>query len=387
MKKIYGFLRGYTCFSFSTARAANVLDYLLEKGIGTLSFEASGEDGRLTVLSRDADRLAACAECKKTGKHGLFVLLSALLRRPGLMIGGGLAILLLTLSSLTVWQVEINGNELLSAEEITCALEGAGLSVGDFIPRADLAAVKTRVLQEKPEIGWISLYIRGTTVAVEVRESTRAEIPSNATELCNLIAREDGIIEAVNATAGRAVVRTGMSVQAGELLVSGIYRTATGLRAVRAEGEVYARVNREISVSEPFLVVEKDEKKAERCGLSVEFFGRVIKVFEKTSKSEEKYDIINKRVQWHLPWGIPLPIFTLTTERSAYDEVAYVRDREATSAAAYARLRAEMEIAAEGAVILKEDMQEEWTEEGLRLVCRYTCVANIADLSVYDVEE
>ena len=387
MRKIYGFFCGTTRFSFPPERASSVLSFLLSRGIGTLTFDAAGEEGRLLVLSRDAETVNSCADCKRVEDMGLWRLIRSFFLRPGLVVGVFLGILLLILSSLTVWRIEVSGNTELSADEITHALSRAGLSVGDFIPRADLPAVKTRVLQANPEIGWIGLYIRGTTVAVEVRESARVGETHLVNEFRNLIAREDGIIETVSAKAGRAVVRSGMSVKAGELLISGIYRTAGGLRTVPAEGEVLARVNRVIAVTEPRVVTKKEEGEPRTWGLSVDFFGKEIKLFQKTSKKEEKYDIISERVQWQLPGGIVLPIYTQRTVCLPYEEASWVRDEGEISAAAYARLREEIASATAGAVVIGESIEEEWTEEGLRLVCRYTCVADIADPSAYDVEK
>ena len=387
MKRLHAFVCGNVVFAFKKARMASVFDFLLQEKITTIFEDTSGDEGMICVLLRDAAKLSECSDCRLIRVRGLRTLAGALVSHRGVVAGAVVGLLLLTLSTMTVWRVDVRGNKTLLDEEIIVALQEAGLSVGDFIPTADFSAVKTRVLKMHPEIGWLSISSHGTTISVEIRESVAVENLPEVTELCNLVAYEDGIIESVNATAGRAVVRRGMSVRAGELLISGIYRTATGLRAVRAEGEVRARVVREVTVTEPMCTLEKRAGEAICVGLTLNFFGKTVKLFEKTSNLSNKYDIINKNTQWRLPGGAALPMFAVATFYTPYVEQILPRDESATVSAAYQRLREEITRETAGAVILQEEYQEAWTEDGFCVTCRLECVVDIANPSAYGVEE
>lgn len=385
MSGLFRFLFGTCIFSFPEQRRIEVLNFLLEHGIGALSCESEGETCRLVLWRRDADAIPR-ELCRCDSECGLAVIFRSLLRRPGLIVGGVLAVLLLALSCLTVWRVEIKGNERLGTVEIEAALAAAGLSVGDLSPSLDIAAIKTRFLQENPGVSWIGIYIRGTTAQIELREAVDWGGEEASGTPCNLVAGADGVIERIHVDAGRASVSVGTTVRAGDLLISGIYRTATGLRTIRAEGRVLARCESTLAVLQPFTNDEKYCGEGELGGIFLEFFGKKIKLFKKSGKTDAEYDIIKRKEQIVLFGKIALPIYFECYEYIPYTMQAVVFTEEQAVRMAHSRLRAQMAARFADSEILLEQMSGEWTDTGYLLTCRVEYVEDIAVPLPYDVE-
>ena len=388
IRKIYYALRGSISFSFPAADRARVLDHCLREGIGAISCTVSGEEGRLRLLKRDACRLPESLGCCQIGEQGLPMLVRRACDRPGLVIGAVLGLLLLLLSSLTVWRVEIRGNERIGATEIEEALSAAGLSVGDLTVATDIASVKTRFLRENPEISWIGIYLRGTTAAIEVRERENGGIggTEDGLPLSNLVAATDAVIESIYAERGRAAVSEGMTVKRGDLLISGIYRTAEGLACVRAEGVVRGRVTRDFQVVQPLRAVRKEYTSRKASAFSVNFFGKEIKLFKIAGKSEEEYDIIKRKEQVVLFGALRLPIYFSREYRLSYVERELILTENEAVKAAYASLHAELASALADSELLRKRLEGELTEEGYCLRCHTEYLTDIAVPLAYETE-
>ena len=385
MSSLFHFLFGTCVLSFPADKKTEVLSILLSEGIGAISCTVDGEEGRITLFCRDAVKMPRSL-CTPLAEYGLRASFSALVRRPGLIVGFILAILLLVISSMTVWRVEVVGNDRIGDVEIESAMAAVGLAVGDISAGLDLSAIKNRFLEENPEISWVGIYIRGTTARIEVREATDIGESDGAEGFCNLVATADGVIERISVDAGRAAVLQGMTVRAGELLISGIYRTATGLRATRAKGCVLARSETTLTVLQCFNVEEKEYLDGVIDEIFLEFFGKKIKLLKNSSKNAAEYDIIKRKEQIVLLGGIALPIYIERYERIPYTVRAVTLTEEEAVRMAFGRLRAEMAARFSEAEIVAEQVYAEWTEDGYRLTCRVEYIADIATPLAYDVE-
>ena len=385
MNAVLRFLFGTCEMSFPPERKTEVLNFLLKNGIGAVSFGHSGGEGRLTLFRRDVEKIPETL-CTLVSEHGAIPFFFALFRRPGLIVGGAFVLVLLVLSSLTVWRLEIEGNSRLGEVEIEAAVANAGLAVGDFFPMLDISAIKTKLLRENPEISWVGIYLRGTTARIEIREASIEEKPHAQGGFCNLVAAKDAVIERVDVDAGRAVVSPGMTVRAGELLISGIYSTATGLRATRASGAVFARSEATVTVYQSFATTERAYVGSATESISIEFFGKNIKLFKKSGKNDAEYDIIRRKEQLVLFGRIALPIFWEQSERILYRTYTVTLTEDEVVRMAYSQLRAEMAARFFDAEILSERIYGEWTDGGYRLSCQVEYIADVAVPLAYDVE-
>lgn len=387
MMNLYAFLLGMTEFSFPAEEKTRILDFFLTSGIGCRSFFVEGERGRFFLLRRDAGKLPPELGCEVLCEHGLPAALRAYGRHPGFVLGTVLGLLLLVLSSLTVWRVEVTGNDAVSSYEIEAALAEAGLSVGSFTPGVDTAAVRTRFLKSLPSVAWVGVYVRGTTVAVEVRE--RLPIPNEEVGggLGNLVAGEDALVESIRVDCGRAVVSPGASVRQGELLISGLYGTPSGLVTARAEGEVRARVVHRHTVTQPLTFKEKVYEKERLASFSINFFGKTIKVCKIAGKSGEECDIINRKEQIVLFGSIRLPIYTVKEYRLSYAFEERQLSEEEAVRAAHRKMTALMTSDLAACELLRKRLFGEFTENGYLLLGETESIRDIAVLLPYTVGE
>lgn len=175
-----------------------------------------------------------------------------ILRRPGLVIGLLCAALLLTASTLFVWDVDVRGNEKLSRGQILRALEDSGFGVGSFWPGVNTDVLRSEVMLRLPEIGWMAVNVSGSRAVAVVSE--RKEKPEMYEERkpADLVASRGGLIRHMNVLAGAPAVSEGQLVTEGEVLVSGDLESLTGeRRKVHARGSVMAETWYELNAVRP----------------------------------------------------------------------------------------------------------------------------------------
>lgn len=387
MKRLFFFLLGYTVFSFSEKDSATVLNFLLKNGTVNRMERKDRGNTRLFVLTRDRALLDKLP-CTPIGERGFPFLIKRALRRPGFCVGAFLGLLLFILSSLVVWRVEVVGNETLGDGEIVSFLEEVGVGVGAFAPSIDGAKAKTALLLRYPELSFVSLYVRGTTVSVKVRESEKKP-PSSEIEtgFANQVAAFDAVIERISVKAGRGAVSVGETVKKGDLLISGLYESASGIRAVYAKGEILGRVGQRIEINQPYTVREKILKEEKNVAFSLLFFGKEINLFNFAGNYGEEYDIIKRKEQIVLFGTVRLPIYRLYETARSYTLIERkLTESEAVTAAHRAMQTAISATFAEGMLVYK-NLNGTLGDEGYTLECYVEAVVDISSPLAFTVED
>lgn len=195
-------------------------------------------------------------------RHGLPFLLRQI--RGRLMLIAGLIMCLVFILQLSsyVWLIEIAGEEMLSFSELKLAVQELGVKPG--VRRASLAPrqIEKALLLKFPNLVWAQLELRGVKALLTVAE--RSEAKGAAKPAGHIFAERDGVITQVLVLRGTAQVREGDTVQAGDLLISGVYYDGRGQKQFgSAEGIVRARVWYQ-AVGEAPLVVWQPVKTGER---------------------------------------------------------------------------------------------------------------------------
>lgn len=352
-----------------------------------------GDQLHLWISERNERRALTACEAQGiclsvAARRGLPQLIRRYGKRTGLVIGGILAVAILFFSSRVVWSIRVTGNRALEKEEILQMLSDCGLGSGTYLPTLDTDLVESRLLLAHREICWVSVNVRGTTVNVEVLESSSGAEESRT--YANLIAACDGQIERIEAYDGNVCVKVGDVVRAGDLLVSGIYdKGLLGYRATRAKGGVYARTVREFDVEIPLEGVQKVYTGREWIENYVKFFAKRIKVFANTGKMSAECDIIYRDNGITLPDGAVLPIGVQQVVYREYREEHFCMDGEAAMEQAFLQLSQMLEkfVSDTGAELLSKTVRYELDESAYRIRCTVICIENIARVQEFDMNE
>ena len=260
-------------------------------------------------------------------------------KRYGLWFGFSLFAVLLWISTLFVWRVDVNGTELLSKEQVRAELSEMGVRVGVRISDIDRSSVSNSFLKEHPELSWAALNFKGTTAILILKETEEKPDSGEKTESRLMVAAESGVVRSVTVSEGKAAVKVGTVVNKGDVLISGLISgsgaqitDSPSLRVTNACGSVKAEVVRKASVSIPFNeVFYRTEEGGKRV--------KVISVFGHDfsfGKTEGKVLLDERSVTFFGVVEIPVTVKTYSEELTVTDTVS--RDGEA------ARLEAERQL-------------------------------------------
>ena len=229
---------------------------------------------------------------------------------------------MLFFGSFFIWDFTVEGNVRVSEEEILRALQRQGVTIGTFGISLDTEDIRNHVLLDIPELVWITVNVSGCRAYVEVREREEVPEPVNEREPANVVARRGGLVLEVQALDGVKCVLPGSSVEAGELLISGVEDTETvGARVMAGMGTVEARTWYTLSTVVPLTEEEKRYTGEEKHGLSLVFGTNRVKFFSNSSIETGNYDKITNRTQWSL-FGLPLPVTAVVETYRYYEPVA-----------------------------------------------------------------
>lgn len=386
------FAMGAVAYRVPAASARALFELLHAGGFAPKGIKRCKKSGDITfsLLPREARRFdahAAAFGVVPTARvpHGAVRVLSALRARPGLIVGTLLALLLLALSPLFVWEVEIYGNERIPCEEFTRELREAGLYRGAFLPRLDREGVATALRQRDPRVAYATLNVSGTVARVQIREGEKE--PDNAPRLpANLVAKRDGVITLPLVYEGECLVREGDVVREGQILASGVRDTQNhGYRVTRAAGEVMARTTYTYTVRVPFVGEEKAYVGQKRYEVTLFFFDNARKVFKSTGKSTMECDIIEK-IQWFtLPSGKRLPFGIAVVAHLPFARVDVTYTPREAREIAEAQLASLLAAECEGRTLLSRTVELSVEPSAVTLYCTLVCEENIAAVSEFEL--
>jgi similar to stage IV sporulation protein len=266
-----------------------------------------------TMSRQDFDRLERLTEkldCTLTVKRrqGAPFFMNRLRRRQALLCGLLFCAVLLMTGSFFIWDFRIEGNERVTDEEILRALEKNGVTMGTFGFSIDGENLRNHVLLEIPELSWIAVNVSGCQAQVQVRERVPAPELADKRTPTNIVARRDGLILRMEALGGQKLALPGMTVTAGQLLISGIRDTDTfGARLMAGMGTVTARTWYTLTTVMPLEIERKTYTGEEQTRLSLIFGTHRVKFYANSSHYERDYDRITARTKLNL-LGLSLPL-------------------------------------------------------------------------------
>lgn len=310
-------------------------------------------------------------------KHSLF----SHCKRIGLLVGAFLFFMLLSLSTLFVFKVEVIGSELIAEADVKRELAEFGIKPGARLSDIDRTETANRFLQLHSELSWASVSIKGTTVRLEVKE--KADAPPLEDEKADfLVAGFDGVVKSVLVYSGKPAVVVNSVVKKGDLLISGYisgnglqYTDAPLLRYEGASGSVIAEVSASFSARACFTEQYSVSKSSEKCGIVVEILGKSFK-FGKTSEEDGYFLTSEKNLTL---WDkLELPITVRECRKiSETSNTEYFTEEQATALAqkrAYEML--DFELAGASLCEIKTNTVKDG--DGVSVIVEYVCLRDIA---------
>ena len=219
------FLRGNCTVSVTAQHRTVAMNLCMQMHLQYTNFIWREDGGiQFDCFASDARRLvAAChkqgIEAEIVSYRGFPKFLKRLRSRTGLVVGAILAVALVVLSGLFVWDVQVSGNVELTDGEVIEALRVCGFGVGSYLPSLRVREIENRVLMASEDIGWLSINTEGTVARVQIIEHISGESgegTSSSKNPANLVALADGQIEYLELYRGNAVVTVGQAVKKGE---------------------------------------------------------------------------------------------------------------------------------------------------------------------------
>lgn len=365
--------------------ATALMNLCLRHGISHHGFRW-GEDGSvfLEISLLSAGRLERLCQASSISitmlkEGGLPPFLWRYRKRAGLILGALFALVLIVLSTRFVWSVQVRGNESMTKAQVLEELKSCGFGVGSYIPNVRTEDLETRVLIASDRISWIAIHMDGTVAVVQVIEHVTPPEEEDRTRPANLIAARDGQIELIQLYRGNCLVKIGQAVKAGELLVSGLYDSATlGYRYTRAAGQIMARTEHQFDIEIPFSYEEKLYEERECREIVLNFFDFSMKIFKNSRNEGVECDIIKEEKTWTLFGRYTLPVGVFVTEAIPYRTEAAQRTPEQALDLAYSELESRLSTFSEDVQMLRRDVKSEWTDSSLILHCTVYCIEDIA---------
>ena len=333
--RIIGTLVGWREIAVGGGDRATFLNLISETGARVFASRFAGERFSARLTAPAAKRLyAACEargiEAQISPIRGLGGLFWRYRRRYGFMLGAAAMIAVTFISQSFIWDVEVVGNESVSAEEIVEGLEALGVRPGAYIPDLDFELIANEYLLASDDVAWLSVNMRSSLAVVEVLERKKPYATpyaeSEGAGASNLVAAEDAEIVLPEVTAGRCVVSRGDVVRKGEILATGEIALRDGsLRYEHAAGRVLAKVYREITAAVPLEGARKVYTGETTERKSVNIFGKSKNLFVNGGNVYEEYDTIISEHRLFAFDAVALPVTVRTETDREYRTEPFIR--------------------------------------------------------------
>lgn len=240
-KKIRGLRFGYVRFTGIGGYREKMASELLEEGIPVRALEFP--EGGISGAVSPADYLKTARAARRNGvrirageRRGLYFTLARYRGRVGLCVGALLFLLVISLWQTSVRSITIEGD--VPRTQVMQILEECNIRLGASTDDLLMSKAEHRIMAEVEDCAWTDVSCEGFRVNVRVEKGAeKPEMEDDAPR--NIVAARSAMIVRQVPRMGSSVVQNGSGVNAGDLLVSGIFPDGGGhVMLVRADAEI-----------------------------------------------------------------------------------------------------------------------------------------------------
>ncbi len=242
-------------------------------------------------------------------------------KRIGFLIGFFVCILLIYISSLYLWHIEIIGQEIYTDQEIVDFINETQPIYGIKKEKYDCKALEVALREKYSKMSWINCSIKGTNLIINFSENPY-QINEMSNEICDIEADKDCIIDKIIVKNGTALCSQGDKIKKGQILVTGKvdllneYGEQTETMYVSSDAVIYGLVTYTYDDSIEMNYYEKEyykEKKYLSFGFGPYLY-TPIKI-----KSEKNTELISTTKNLKITSSFYLPIYITKTTVKYYN--------------------------------------------------------------------
>ncbi len=189
-----------------------------------------------------------------------------------------------------IWAVEVDVQQNIPPFEVRKELNRIGIKPGIAKSSIDVKEVEKKLENMSSEILWLRARIEGSTLKVVVEEKINPP-QEQSYEYGNLVATMEGEIKRVYTFAGRAKVKSGQLVKAGDVVIEGIDGNEGGEYILPPRGIVIANTFYEKSMNVKVSGTQLERSGEKDSDIFISIFGKKI-YLKKAIKDFEHYDKI-----------------------------------------------------------------------------------------------
>lgn len=236
-------------------------------------------------------------------KKGLPFVLASARRDWTFTLGLVLFFVVLKVLSLFVWQINYTGQREYTKETIQKEVTAMGVYTGMLRKNLDCDSIERNLRERYENMSWVSAEEKGCVLNIKIKEGTaekREEEEENRP--CHLVAPCRGTVQSIVTREGTALVKKGMTVKKGDVLISGIVEirddsdTVVKKNAVHADGEVTIVTEKNYTDGINIQYLAKNKTGKDIHVMTVQWNGTRFSIKNplKWFDNSTNYDIINK---------------------------------------------------------------------------------------------
>ena len=222
--------------------------------------------------------------------EGFVFFLGNIKKKLSLVVGGLMFLCIIYYLSTYIWAVEVDVQQNIPPFEIRKQLNSIGIKPGIAKSSIDVKEIEKQLENMSSEILWLRVRIEGSTLKVVVEEKINPP-QEQSYEYGNLVATMEGEVKRVYTFAGRAKVKSGQLVKAGDVVIEGIDGNEGGEYILPPRGIVIANTFYEKSMNVKISGTQLERSGEKDSDIFISIFGKKI-YLKKAIKDFTHYDKI-----------------------------------------------------------------------------------------------
>ena len=328
------------------------------------------------------------AEIKSIKQFGILWILGNLFKRPILISGIALLVLISIFASDRIFLVKVSGNQKIPSAMILEEAELCGIRFGQKIKVVRSEDVKNQLLQKFPQLQWVGITTSGCIANIKIQERIQPEIELDFPGgISNVVALRDGTITEMTVERGTALASVGQVVRKGDIIVSGYSDLGLKVIAENALAEIMAFTTRRNIFITPAPTYRKDSVTKKHSKFRLRIGKKVINFCNHSGIPDEVCVKMYSEDYWTLPGGVILPVSLTRIDCWHYPVTDQTGEMDDMTDWLLLYAKRYLQSQMVGGQILEEDYQWQHTNEYFQLEGIYACHEMIGQVKYEEITE